>query len=76
MFPNAQFTKRGPKHEMKQIIKQAIKHEFTDLMIINEDRKALSKFFFFDLAGDNISNPKKKKKVVSKRIHSFVNYFF
>ena len=46
MFPNAQFAKRGPKHEMKQIIKQAIKHEFTDLMIVNEDRKALSKFFF------------------------------
>ncbi|KAI9498302.1 anticodon-binding protein [Zychaea mexicana] len=42
IFPNAQFAKRGPKHEMKQIIKQAIKHEFTDLMIVNEDRKSLN----------------------------------
>ncbi|KAI8144843.1 anticodon-binding protein [Fennellomyces sp. T-0311] len=42
IFPNAQFAKRGPKHEMKQIIKQAVKHEFTDLMIVNEDRKQLN----------------------------------
>lgn len=31
---------------MKDIIKQAIKHDFTDLMIVNEDKKTPSKCFW------------------------------
>ncbi|CAO3684528.1 unnamed protein product [Rhizopus microsporus] len=31
MFPGSQFAKRGPKHELRQ--------EFTDLIVVNEDRK-------------------------------------
>lgn len=44
IFPNAQFVKRATHHELKQVISQAIKHEFTDLIIVNEDRKKPSKF--------------------------------
>ncbi|PHZ12860.1 Brix-domain-containing protein [Rhizopus microsporus ATCC 52813] len=39
MFPDAQFAKRGPKHELRQVIKIAKEKEFTDLIIVNEDRK-------------------------------------
>ena len=43
MFPNAQFGKRGAKHELRQVIKTAVEKEFTDLIIVNEDRKVPSK---------------------------------
>ncbi|KAG2215496.1 hypothetical protein INT46_006756 [Mucor plumbeus] len=39
MFPDAQFAKRGPKHELRQVIKIANEKEFTDVIIVNEDRK-------------------------------------
>jgi ribosome production factor 1 len=39
MFPDAQFAKRGPKHELRQVIKIAKEKEFTDLIVVNEDRK-------------------------------------
>ncbi|KAI9030665.1 anticodon-binding protein [Phycomyces nitens] len=39
IFPNAQFGKRGPKHELRQVIQVAKEKEFTDLLIVNEDRK-------------------------------------
>ncbi|KAJ8657705.1 hypothetical protein O0I10_006520 [Lichtheimia ornata] len=39
IFPNTTFAKRGANHEMKDMIQQAIKHDFTDLMIVNEDKK-------------------------------------
>lgn len=45
MFPNAQFAKRGPKHELRQVIKIANEKEFTDLIIVNEDRKVPSKLY-------------------------------
>lgn len=39
MFPGSQFAKRGPKHELRQVIKIAKEKEFTDLIVVNEDRK-------------------------------------
>lgn len=45
IFPNTTFAKRGANHEMKDMIQQAIKHDFTDLMIVNEDKKIPSKCF-------------------------------
>ncbi|ORX61877.1 Brix-domain-containing protein [Hesseltinella vesiculosa] len=39
MMPNAQFEKRGAKHELRQIIKIANEQEFTDLIVVNEDHK-------------------------------------
>ncbi|KAI7866367.1 anticodon-binding protein [Spinellus fusiger] len=39
MFPEAQFGKRGPKHELRQVIDVAKEKEFTDVLIVNEDRK-------------------------------------
>ncbi|KAH8549460.1 anticodon-binding protein [Umbelopsis sp. PMI_123] len=39
IFPNAQFVKRGVKHEMRKIIQFAKNREFTDMMIVNEDNK-------------------------------------
>ncbi|KAF7724590.1 Ribosome production factor 1 [Apophysomyces ossiformis] len=39
IFPDAQFAKRGPKHEMRQIIEIAKNKGFTDMLIVNEDRK-------------------------------------
>lgn len=43
MFPDSQFAKRGPKHELKDVIKITKEKEFTDLLIVNEDRKVPSK---------------------------------
>ncbi|KAI8394222.1 anticodon-binding protein [Radiomyces spectabilis] len=39
MLPNAQYAKRGSNHELRHVIKQAKAKEFTDLLIVNEDRK-------------------------------------
>ncbi|CAO3587948.1 unnamed protein product [Absidia cylindrospora] len=39
MFPDAQFAKRGSNHEIRQIIKVAIEKGFTDMLIVNEDKK-------------------------------------
>ncbi|KAI9304426.1 anticodon-binding protein [Cunninghamella echinulata] len=39
MFPNSQFAKRGANHELRQIIQIAKEREFTDMIIVNEDRK-------------------------------------
>ncbi|KAJ3045900.1 Ribosome production factor 1 [Rhizophlyctis rosea] len=39
IFPDAQFVKRGPQFEVKKIVELAIKRDYTDLIIINEDRK-------------------------------------
>lgn len=47
MFPDAQFAKRGPKHELRQVIKIANEKEFTDVIIVNEDRKVPSKFLIY-----------------------------
>jgi ribosome production factor 1 len=44
MFPDAQFAKRGSNHEMRQIIKVAIERGFTDMLVVNEDRKTPSKW--------------------------------
>jgi ribosome production factor 1 len=45
IFPNAQFVKRGSQFEVKKIVEIAIKREFTDVIIINEDNKKASMFF-------------------------------
>ncbi|KAI8066746.1 anticodon-binding protein [Gongronella butleri] len=39
MMPNAQFEKRGSKHELRQMIQIAKDQEFTDLIVVNEDHK-------------------------------------
>ncbi|KAI9321788.1 anticodon-binding protein [Dichotomocladium elegans] len=39
IFPNTTFAKRGNNHGIKDIIQQSIKHDYTDVMIVNEDRK-------------------------------------
>jgi ribosome production factor 1 len=47
LFPDAQFVKRGPLFEIKKMVQVAIKREFTDLIIINEDKKTPSTFYIF-----------------------------
>ena len=39
IFPEAQFVNRGPQFEVKRMVEIAIERKFTDLIIINEDRK-------------------------------------
>ncbi|KAF0492545.1 Brix-domain-containing protein [Gigaspora margarita] len=39
VFPNSQFMKRESKYSIKQIIESCMNRDFTDVMIINEDRK-------------------------------------
>lgn len=55
IFPGAQFAKRGPNHELRQVIKQSIKHEFTDLMIVNEDHKTPSESIMSLLQGRKLT---------------------
>ncbi|CAG8528763.1 6080_t:CDS:2 [Dentiscutata heterogama] len=39
VFPNSQFMKRDSKYSIKRIIEACLDRDFTDVMIINEDRK-------------------------------------
>ncbi|KAJ3331362.1 hypothetical protein HDU76_003380 [Blyttiomyces sp. JEL0837] len=39
IFPDAQFVKRGPQFEIKRIVELARKREYTDVVVINEDKK-------------------------------------
>ncbi|KAJ3074146.1 Ribosome production factor 1 [Podochytrium sp. JEL0797] len=39
IFPDAQFIKRGPQFEVKKIVELAIGRDYTDVIIINEDKK-------------------------------------
>ncbi|KAJ3214075.1 Ribosome production factor 1 [Clydaea vesicula] len=39
IFPDANFVKRGSQFEIKKIVDIAIKREFTDVVVINEDKK-------------------------------------
>ncbi|CAG8586731.1 19335_t:CDS:2 [Dentiscutata erythropus] len=39
VFPNSQFMKRNSKYSIKRIIEACLDRDFTDVMIINEDRK-------------------------------------
>ncbi|KAJ3416937.1 Ribosome production factor 1 [Chytridiales sp. JEL 0842] len=39
IFPNAEFIKRGPQFEIKKIVELATKREYTDVIVINEDKK-------------------------------------
>ncbi|KAJ3240911.1 Ribosome production factor 1 [Chytriomyces hyalinus] len=39
IFPDAQFVKRGPQFEVKKIVELAIGREYTDVIVINEDKK-------------------------------------
>ncbi|KAJ3349703.1 Ribosome production factor 1 [Entophlyctis luteolus] len=39
IFPDAQFVKRGPQFQVKRIVELAIGREFTDVVIINENKK-------------------------------------
>jgi ribosome production factor 1 len=45
IFPNTHFVKRKPQFEMKHIIEFSKNRDFTDIMVINEDRKEPSTFF-------------------------------
>ncbi|KAI8911100.1 anticodon-binding protein [Gorgonomyces haynaldii] len=39
IFPNARFVKRGQQFDVKRIVEIGIERDFTDVIIINEDRK-------------------------------------
>ncbi|KAL2919154.1 Ribosome production factor 1 [Polyrhizophydium stewartii] len=39
IFPDAEFVKRGSQFDVKRIVEIAKEREYTDLLIINEDRK-------------------------------------
>ncbi|EGF82861.1 hypothetical protein BATDEDRAFT_9487 [Batrachochytrium dendrobatidis JAM81] len=39
IFPDAEFVKRGSQFEIKKIVEIAIERSYTDLVVINEDRK-------------------------------------
>ena len=43
IFPNTHFVKRRPQFEMRHIIEFSKNRDFTDIMVINEDRKEPSK---------------------------------
>ena len=49
IFPNAQFVKRGSQFEVKKLVEIAIKREYTDLIIINEDKKEPNAMTFIHL---------------------------
>ncbi|KAI8826600.1 anticodon-binding protein [Fimicolochytrium jonesii] len=39
IFPDAEFVKRGSQFEIKKIVELAIKRNYTDVVVVNEDRK-------------------------------------
>ncbi|KXN72260.1 Brix-domain-containing protein [Conidiobolus coronatus NRRL 28638] len=39
IFPNSEFIKRGKNFEVKQIVQFCINRNYTDLMIVNEDKR-------------------------------------
>ncbi|KAJ3020925.1 Ribosome production factor 1 [Thoreauomyces humboldtii] len=39
IFPDAELIKRGTQFEIKKIVELAIKREYTDVIVINEDKK-------------------------------------
>lgn len=43
IFPNTHFVKRKAQFEMRHIIEFSKNRDFTDIMVINEDRKEPSK---------------------------------
>ena len=45
IFPDAQFVKRGSQFDVKRIVEIGIEREYTDVMIINEDRKKASNLY-------------------------------
>ncbi|KAJ3175732.1 argininosuccinate synthetase [Irineochytrium annulatum] len=40
IFPSAQYVKRGSQFEVKKIVELATKREYTDIIIVNDDKKA------------------------------------
>ncbi len=45
IFPNAQFIKRGSQFDVKKIVEIAIDRQYTDLIIINHDKKTPSNLY-------------------------------
>jgi ribosome production factor 1 len=39
IFPDSEFVKRGSQFDLKRIVEIGIEREYTDIMVINEDRK-------------------------------------
>ena len=52
VFPNSEFVKRGVRYDIADIVTFCAKREYTDLIIVNEDRKTpsiplpFSRFFY------------------------------
>jgi ribosome production factor 1 len=42
IFPEAKFVKRGPQFEIKKIVEIANEREYTDLLVLNHDRKKVN----------------------------------
>ncbi|ORX46907.1 Brix-domain-containing protein [Piromyces finnis] len=39
IFPNSEFVKRHPKFDLKKMVEMAIEQEYTDVIVVNEDKK-------------------------------------
>ncbi|KAI9596117.1 Brix-domain-containing protein [Syncephalis fuscata] len=49
IFPNAEFVRRGVKFEIKQMVEFCKNRDYTDLMIVNEDKKVPNAITFIHL---------------------------
>ena len=47
VFPNSQFIKRGSQFSIKQIVKSCTNRGYTDVMVVNEDKKVPCKVHLF-----------------------------
>src|SRR4051812_19683343 len=47
VFPNSQFIKRGSKFSIKQVIEFCTNRSYTDVMVVNEDKKVPCKHIYF-----------------------------
>ena len=47
VFPNSQFIKRGSKFSIKQIVEFCTNRNYTDVMVVNEDKKVPCKLIYF-----------------------------
>jgi ribosome production factor 1 len=46
VFPNSQFIKRESKFSIKQIIEFCTNRSYTDIMVVNEDKKVPCKHIY------------------------------
>eukprot|EP00697_Spironema_sp_BW2_P016579 gnl/Spiro4/7898_TR4162_c0_g1_i1.p1 gnl/Spiro4/7898_TR4162_c0_g1~~gnl/Spiro4/7898_TR4162_c0_g1_i1.p1 ORF type:complete len:312 (-),score=63.13 gnl/Spiro4/7898_TR4162_c0_g1_i1:41-976(-) len=69
VFPRSYYFKRGPQ-DVKQMVQYAIDHEFTELIMINEDRKKPNALLHVHLPEGPTALYKLSSVVLGKKIHN------